>query len=77
MMTRFPYRWCGAFTLVFAYRDQYQDRVIATVLMPRFAGDIGLTTADIGTGAFLMMIFCGPAQIIAEVRRRVPQPARP
>ena len=55
MMTRFPYRWCVAFTLVFAYSIQYLDRVIATVLTPRFAGDIGLTTADIGTGAFLMM----------------------
>ena len=67
MMTRFPYRWCVAFTLVFAYSIQYLDRVIATVLTPRFAGDIGLTTADIGTGAFLMMICYGPAQIISGV----------
>jgi len=67
MTTRFPYRWLVALVLLFAYRIQYLDRVIATVLTPRFAGDIGLTTADIGTGAFLMMIFYGPAQIISGV----------
>jgi hypothetical protein len=55
MTTRFPYRWFAALTLLFAYSIQYLDRVIATVLTPRFAGDIGLTTSDIGTGAFLMI----------------------
>jgi sugar phosphate permease len=34
-------------------------------LTPRFAKDIGLTTTDIGTGAFLMMIFYAPAQVIS------------
>ena len=67
MSPRFPYRWLIAGVLWFAYSIQYLDRVIATVLTPRFAGDIGLTTADIGTGAFLMMIFYGPAQIISGV----------
>jgi sugar phosphate permease len=67
MTTRFPYRWIVAFILLFAYSIQYLDRVIATVLARRFAEDIGLTTADIGTGAFLMMIFYGPAQIISGV----------
>ena len=43
-----------AFTLVFAYSIQYLGWVIATALTPRFAGNIGLTTADIGTGAFLI-----------------------
>jgi sugar phosphate permease len=67
MTTRFPYRWFVAFVLLFAYSVQYLDRVIATVLTPRYKGDIGLTTADIGTGAFLMMICYGPAQIISGV----------
>jgi sugar phosphate permease len=67
MTTRFPYRWLITSILLFAYSIQYLDRVIATVLTPRFAGDIGLTTADIGTGAFLMMIFYGPAQVISGV----------
>jgi len=52
---------------VFAYSIQWLDRVIATVLTPRFAKDIGLTTTDIGTGAFLMMIFYAPAQVISGV----------
>lgn len=67
MTTRFPYRWLVAFILLFAYSIQYLDRVIATVLTPSYAKDIGLTTADIGTGVFLMMIFYGPAQIISGV----------
>ena len=67
MTTKFPYRWLVALILFFAYSVQYLDRVIATVLTPRFAGDIGLTTADIGTGAFLMMIFYAPAQVISGV----------
>jgi sugar phosphate permease len=67
MTTRFPYRWLVAFVLWAAYSVQYLDRVIAAVLTPRFAGELGLTTADIGTGAFLMMIFYGPAQVISGV----------
>lgn len=67
MIRRFPYRWLIAGVLLFAYSIQYLDRVIATVLTPRFAGEIGLTTADVGTGAFLMMIFYAPAQVISGV----------
>jgi sugar phosphate permease len=63
MTLPFPYRWLIAGVLWFAYSIQYLGRVIATVLTPRFAGDIGLSTADVGTGAFLMMILYGPAQI--------------
>lgn len=65
MSTRFPYRWLVALVLWFAYSVQYLDRVIATVLTPLFARDIGLSTADIGTGAFLMMICYAPAQLIS------------
>ena len=65
MTRRFPYRWLVAFILFFAYSVQWLDRVIATVLTPLFAKDIGLTTADIGTGGFLMMIFYAPAQVIS------------
>ncbi|MBI5686242.1 MAG: MFS transporter [Verrucomicrobia bacterium] len=65
MIGRFPYRWVVAGVLLFAYSIQYLDRVIATVLTPRFAGEIGLATTDIGTGAFLMMIFYAPAQVIS------------
>jgi sugar phosphate permease len=67
MTGRVPYRWLIAGVLLFAYSIQYLDRVIATVLTPRFADDIGLATADIGTGAFLMMIFYAPAQVISGV----------
>jgi len=67
MIRRFPYRWVIAGILFFAYSVQYLDRVIATVLTPLFAKDIGLTTADIGTGAFLMMIFYAPAQVVSGV----------
>ncbi|MBM3862046.1 MAG: MFS transporter [Verrucomicrobia bacterium] len=65
MTTKLPYRWTIAGVLLFAYSIQWLDRVIATVLTPRFAKDIGLTTTDIGTGAFLMMIFYAPAQVIS------------
>jgi len=64
MIGRFPYRWLIAIVLLFAYSIQYLDRVLATVLTPLFAPEVGLTTADIGTGVFLMMIFYGPAQLI-------------
>lgn len=65
MSVRFPYRWWIALVLFFAYSVQYLDRVIATVLTPLFAKDIGLSTDDIGSGAFLMMICYGPAQLVA------------
>jgi sugar phosphate permease len=65
MRTSFPYRWLIALVLLFAYSVQYLDRVITAVLTPLFAGDIGLSTADIGTGAFLMMICYAPAQLIS------------
>jgi sugar phosphate permease len=64
MRTTFSYRWWIALVLLFAYSIQWLDRVSATVLTPLFAKDLGLTTADIGTGAFLMMICYGPAQLI-------------
>ncbi|MCX6908606.1 MAG: MFS transporter [Verrucomicrobia bacterium] len=67
MTRRFPYRWVIAGILFFAYSVQYLDRVIATVLTPLFAKDIGLTTANIGTGAFLMMIFYAPAQVVSGI----------
>ena len=62
---RIPYRWVVATILFFAYSVQYLDRVKTTVLSPSIMKDIGLTTSDIGTGAFLMMIFYGPAQLIS------------
>jgi sugar phosphate permease len=60
-----PYRWIVAIILFFAYSIQYLDRVKTTVLNPSIMKDVGLTTSDIGTGAFLMMIFYGPAQLIS------------
>ena len=65
MIERLPYRWVIAFILFFAYSIQYLDRVIAAVLTPLIAREIGLTTSDVGTGAFLMLIFYAPAQVIA------------
>jgi sugar phosphate permease len=67
MPTTFPYRWWIALVLVFAYSIQWLDRVSATVLAPLFARDIGLSTDDIGTGVFLMMICYGPAQLVTGV----------
>jgi sugar phosphate permease len=60
-----PYRWVIAITLFVAYSIQFLDRVKSNVLMPAIAHDIGLTTADIGTGAFLMLLLYGPAQYIS------------
>ena len=54
---KIPYRWVVAFVLFFCYSIQYLDRVKSTVLSPSIMKDVGLTTSDIGTGAFLMMIF--------------------
>ncbi len=65
MVRRIPYRWVVAFILFVAYSIQYLDRVKTTVLNPSIMKDISLTTSDIGTGAFLMMIFYGPAQLIS------------
>jgi len=64
---KIPYRWVVAFVLFFCYSIQYLDRVKSTVLSPSIMKDIGLTTSDIGTGAFLMMIFYGPAQLISGI----------
>ena len=60
-----PYRWIIAIVLFVAYSIQYLDRVKSNVLLPSIANDIGLTTADIGTGAFLMLLFYGPAQYVS------------
>jgi len=65
MSKRVPYRWVVAFVLFFAYSIQYLDRVKTNVLNPAIAKDIGLSTIDIGTGAFLMMLFYGPAQYVS------------
>jgi sugar phosphate permease len=67
MSQRIPYRWVVAFILFFAYSIQYLDRVKTNVLNPAIAKDIGLTTIDIGTGAFLMMIFYAPAQYVSGI----------
>jgi len=67
MIKRIPYRWIVAFILFFAYSIQYLDRVKTNVLNPAIAKDIGLTTIDIGTGAFLMLIFYAPAQFISGI----------
>jgi sugar phosphate permease len=64
---RIPYRWIVAFLLFFAYSIQYLDRVKTMVLNPAIMKEIGMTASDIGTGAFLMMIFYGPAQLISGV----------
>ncbi|MFS2012623.1 MFS transporter [Azospirillum sp. CT11-132] len=65
MRNKIPYRWVVAIVLFVAYSIQYLDRVKSSVLTPAIAQDIGLTTADIGTGAFLMLLFYGPAQYIS------------
>ncbi len=57
MRPRVAYRWIIAFVLFIAYSIQYLDRVKSSALNPAIAHDIGLTTADIGTGAFLMLLF--------------------
>lgn len=64
---KLPYRWVVAFVLFFCYSIQYLDRVKSTVLSPSIMKDVHLTTSDIGTGAFLMMIFYGPAQLISGI----------
>jgi sugar phosphate permease len=63
MSSRIAYRWIVAIILFVAYSIQYLDRVKTNVLNPVIAKDIGLSTMDIGTGAFLMLLFYGPAQL--------------
>ena len=62
-----PYRWVVAIVLFVAYSIQYLDRVKTSVLNPAIAHDIHLTTSDIGTGAFLMLLFYGPAQYVSGI----------
>lgn len=62
-----PYRWIIAVTLFVAYSIQYLDRVKTSVLNPVIAHDIGLSTADLGTGAFLMLLFYGPSQYVSGI----------
>ncbi|SDV46174.1 MFS transporter [Chitinasiproducens palmae] len=62
---RIPYRWLIAIVLFVAYSIQYLDRVKSSVLTPSIAHDIGLTTTDVGTGAFLMLLFYGPSQYVS------------
>ena len=65
MKSRMPYRWIIAIVLFAAYSIQYLDRVKSSVLNPAIAHDLGLTTGDIGTGAFLMLLFYGPSQYVS------------
>lgn len=67
MITKIPYRWIVAIVLFVAYSIQYLDRVKTAVLNPMIAQDIHLTTSDIGTGAFLMLLFYGPAQYVSGI----------
>ena len=67
MKKKYGYRWVIAITLFIAYSIQYLDRVKTNVLNPLIAHDLGLTTADIGTGAFLMLLCYGPAQYVSGV----------
>jgi sugar phosphate permease len=60
-----PTRWIIAIVLFVGYSIQYLDRVKSNVLLPSIAKDLALTTADIGTGAFLMLLFYGPAQYVS------------
>ncbi|WP_341318768.1 MFS transporter [Paraburkholderia sp. IMGN_8] len=65
MKNRMAYRWVIAIVLFIAYSIQYLDRVKSSVLNPAIAHDLGLTTTDIGTGAFLMLLFYGPSQYVS------------
>ena len=67
MRERLGYRWVIATVLFVAYSIQYLDRVTASVLMPSISRDIGLSTHDIGTAAFLMLLFYGPSQYLSGV----------
>ncbi|WP_245621188.1 MFS transporter [Paraburkholderia ferrariae] len=65
MAKRTPYRWIIAIVLFIAYSIQYLDRVKSSVLNPAIAHDLALSTSDIGTGAFLMLLFYGPSQYLS------------
>lgn len=65
MIAKIGYRWVVAIVLFVAYSIQYLDRVKTSVLNGAIAQDIGLTTTDIGTGAFLMLLFYGPSQYVS------------
>lgn len=67
MKALLPLRWWIAIVLFMAYSVQYLDRVKTSVLLPSMAHDIGLTTTDIGTGAFLMLLFYGPSQYVSGI----------
>jgi sugar phosphate permease len=67
MKALLPLRWWIAIVLFMAYSIQYLDRVKTSVLLPSMAHDIGLTTNDIGTGAFLMLLFYGPSQYVSGI----------
>lgn len=67
MKDRIPYRWVIAITLFIAYSIQYLDRVKTNVLNPMIAHDVGLSVSDLGTGAFLMLLFYGPAQYLSGI----------
>jgi sugar phosphate permease len=62
-----PYRWVVAVTLLIAYSIQYLNRVGITILNPVIAQDVGLTTTDLGTGVFLMLLSYGPAQYLSGI----------
>ncbi|MEW6645059.1 MAG: MFS transporter [Pseudomonadota bacterium] len=64
---RVPYRWVIAVTLFVAYSIQYLDRVKTNVLNPSIAHDVGLSVSDLGTGAFLMLLFYGPSQYVSGI----------
>lgn len=67
MQHKIEYRWVVAIVLFVAYSVQYLDRIKTNVLTPVMAVDLGLSTADIGTGAFLMLLFYGPAQYVSGI----------
>jgi sugar phosphate permease len=66
-MKSIPYRWVIAITLFAAYSIQYLDRVKTNVLNPVIAHDVGLSVSDLGTGAFLMLLFYGPSQYVSGI----------
>ncbi|MCW5619734.1 MAG: MFS transporter [Burkholderiales bacterium] len=67
MRYKIKYRWVVAVALFVAYSVQYLDRIKTNVLTPVMAVDLGLSTTDIGTGAFLMLLFYGPAQYVSGI----------
>ena len=65
VVPKVAYRWVIAVVLFVAYSIQYLDRVKTSVLNPLISQDIGLSTADIGQGVFLMLMCYGPAQLLS------------